>query len=217
MKYKAVIFDLDGTLLDTIRDLAESMNEVLTRYSLPTYPVDDYKTFVGEGMEVLVRRVLPEGCANQETIVACLQAMRKEYEMRWARNSRPYEGVPDLLDGLVARGLKVSVLSNKPDDFTKLMVAELLPRWRFDPVLGARTGVPVKPDPAGAQEIAERLCLSTGEFLYLGDTGVDMQTANAAGMHAVGALWGFRAAEELLLAGAKTLLEKPVDLLELVS
>ncbi|MFZ5631698.1 MAG: HAD family hydrolase [Bacillota bacterium] len=217
MKYKAVIFDLDGTLLDTIQDIAESMNSVLRYYNFPIHPVEAYKSFVGDGVEALARRVLPEGRQDPETVYGCVSAMRKEYGMRWLNNTRPYEGVPELLDALVARGSKLSVLSNKPDDFTKIMVAGLLPRWPFEPVLGARPSVPQKPDPAGALEIARQLSIPPEEFLYLGDTGTDMKTAKAAGMYPVGVLWGFRTAEELETNGAKIIIEKPVDLLEILS
>jgi len=212
-----VIFDLDGTLLDTIQDIAESMNLVLRFYNFPEHPVEAYKNFVGDGMEVLARRVLPEGRRDPETVAGCVSAMSKEYGMRWMKNSRPYEGVPELLDALDARGSKLSVLSNKPDDFAKIMVAGLLPRWPFEPVLGARHSVPKKPDPAGALEIARQRSISPEEFLYLGDTGTDMKTANAAGMYPVGVLWGFRTAEELETNGAKTIIERPVELLELIS
>jgi phosphoglycolate phosphatase len=217
MKYKAVLFDLDGTLLDTIQDIAESMNSVLRYYNFPAHPVEAYKIFVGDGVEALARRVLPEGRQDAETVSGCVSAMRKEYGTRWPNNTRPYEGVPELLDALVARGIKLSVLSNKPDDFTKIMVAGLLPRWPFEPVLGARPFVPQKPDPAGALEIARRISIPPEEFLYLGDTGTDMKTAKAAGMYPVGVNWGFRTAEELETNGAKIIIEKPLELLEILS
>ncbi|MFZ5643731.1 MAG: HAD family hydrolase [Bacillota bacterium] len=217
MKYKAVLFDLDGTLLDTIQDIAESMNEVLGYYNFPLHHVEAYKYFVGDGVEELARRVLPEGSRDPETVSGFVSAMRREYAARWQKNTRPYVGVPELLDALAARGIKISVLSNKPDEFTKIMVAGLLSRWNFEPVLGARPSVPKKPDPAGALEIATQLSLSPGEFLYLGDTGTDMKTANAAGMYPVGVLWGFRTAEELVACGAKILIKKPLELLELLT
>lgn len=217
MKYKAVLFDLDGTLLDTIQDIAQSMNLVLRYYNFPEHTVEDYKNFVGYGVEELARRVLPEGRRDPVTVSGCVSAMRREYGMRWLKNTRAYEGVPELLDALAARGSKLSVLSNKPDDFTKILVAGLLPRWPFEPVLGARPSVPKKPDPAGALEIARQLSITPEEFLYLGDTGTDMKTANAAGMYPVGVLWGFRTAEELVTNGARIIIEKPVELLEILS
>ena len=217
MPYKAVLFDLDGTLLDTIQDIAESMNAVLRQYHFPVHTIAAYKNFVGDGMEILVRRVLPEGGRDPGTVASCLSAMRKEYGLNWRKHSRPYGGVPELLDALVARDIKLAVLSNKPDDFTKIMVADLLPRWPFYPVLGARSSVPHKPDPTGALEVAGQLSLPPGQFLYLGDTGIDMRTANAAGMYPVGVLWGFRSAEELKVNGAETVIAKPEEVLAILS
>ena len=215
--YEAVLFDLDGTLLDTLRDLAEAMNAVLADHRFPEHPVAAYRLFVGDGMEELVRRVLPRERRDPETVAACLSAMRREYGKRWMKNSRPFDGVPELLDALVERGMRLSVLSNKPDDFTKTMVAALVPRWRFAPVLGVRPGGPRKPDPAGALAIARALAVPPDHFLYLGDTGIDMRTATAAGMYPVGALWGFRTAEELKSGGAKTLIGKPEELLAILA
>lgn len=215
MKYKAVIFDMDGTLLDTIQDLAESMNEVLRRCNFPAHPVESYKNFVGDGVEALARCVLPEDRRDPDTVSECVSAMSKEYWMRWQKNTGPYQGVPELLDALVERGVKLSILSNKPDEFARIMAAALLPRWTFEPVLGARPSVPKKPDPAGALEIAGQLSISPEECLYLGDTATDMKTAKAAGMYPVGVLWGFRTAEELKKSGAKIIIEDPLELLEI--
>ncbi len=216
MKYVAVVFDLDGTLLDTIEDLANSMNSVLSRFGFPGHDAEVYKYFVGDGVEKLVIRALPEDSRDETTVARCVSAMREEYGKRWAEKTRPYEGVPELLDSLTDRGIKMIVLSNKPDDFTKLVVANLLPSWRFELVVGARPSVPKKPDPAAALEIAERLEIPPQEFLYLGDTNTDMKTASAAGMYPVGALWGFRTADELIANGAEVVIEKPIDLLELL-
>jgi haloacid dehalogenase superfamily, subfamily IA, variant 1 with third motif having Dx(3-4)D or Dx(3-4)E len=216
MKFKAVIFDLDGTLLDTIDDLADSMNAVLESSTFPIHGTDAYKYFVGDGVRNLVKRALPENYRDDETVNRHLVEMQKEYSKRWADKTKPYEGIPELLDGLVSSGIKITVLSNKVDEFTKLIVAKLLPDWSFEMVLGERKTVPKKPNPAGAFEIARQLGIPTNEFLYLGDTNVDMQTANSAGMYAVGALWGFRQAEELVEGGAHVLIPKPQTLLDLL-
>ena len=216
MKFRAVLFDLDGTLLDTLQDLAEAMNSVLRRSGFATHPLQAYKYFVGDGMETLVRRALPETHGNDEaTVSACLAAMKEEYRRRWMEQTRPYPGIPELLDELAARQIQLSVLSNKPDEFTRMMVKKLLPRWQFAWVFGERPGVPRKPDPFSALEIAERSLVASEAFVYLGDTATDMITANAAGMYAVGVTWGFRPAEELTANGAKTLISSPADLLEL--
>ena len=216
MKYKAVLFDVDGTLLDSIEDLTHSMNTVLDRFGFPLHSVESYKYFVGEGIETLVYRALPENRRDEEIHRKCVVAMREEYGKRWAEKTRPYEGVPELLDALTRQGVKMTILSNKPDDFTKLIVRRLLPHWRFDPVLGARPSVPKKPDPTGALEIARHVGMSPDQFLYLGDSKTDIQTARAAGMYPVGALWGFRTREELIENGAVVVICKPTDLLELL-
>jgi len=216
MAYKAVLFDLDGTLLDTLEDLADSMNVVLRRFGFPEHPVEPYKYFVGDGVDNLVLRTLPEAHRDPATVQLCMAAMREEYARRWADKTHPYDGIPELLDALTARGIRMAVLSNKPDDFTKLCVARLLPRWRFGLVAGMRPSGPKKPDPAGARAAAEHFGLRPAEVLYLGDTNTDMQTAVAAGMFPVGALWGFRTADELVANGAKVLIEKPLDLLQLL-
>jgi phosphoglycolate phosphatase len=214
--YEGILFDLDGTLLDTLEDLADSMNEVLGGLGYPTYPVEAYKFFVGEGVEVLVRRVLPEERRTPEIIEQALGDMREVYGRRWRLNTRPYAGVPELLGALSGRGLKLAILSNKVDAFTQIMVADLLAPWRFERVLGARPAHPKKPDPSGALEIAGALGLSPAKFLYLGDTAIDMKTAVGAGMFPVGVLWGFRPAEELRSGGASLLIEHPLDLLSIL-
>lgn len=216
MNYKAVIFDLDGTLLDTLEDLADSMNAVLERNSYPTYPVDAYKYLVGNGMRTLVRRAFPDDMQEDENIDRGVSAMRDEYSRRWKNKTKPYNGIAEMLNNLVNRGLKIAVLSNKSDDFTKLIIKNLLPEWKFDLVFGERPGIPIKPNPAGALEIARTLEISPAEFLYLGDTGVDMKTAVSAGMYAVGVLWGFREAEELTECGAKLLISHPSSILDLL-
>jgi phosphoglycolate phosphatase len=213
---KAVLFDLDGTLLDTIEDLADSMNAVLRGLGLPEHGVAAYNRFVGDGVENLVRRALPADRTGEEDVRRGVAAMREEYGNRWDAKSRAYAGIPELLDGLEAREVPLTVLSNKPDGLTVLCVEKLLPRWRFAAVRGAREGVPKKPDPTAALEIAAELAVAPADFLYVGDTDTDMRTAVAAGMRPVGALWGFRDAEELIACGAETLIARPPDLLDLL-
>lgn len=214
MHFEAIIFDLDGTLLDTIEDLTDSMNEVLARFGFPGHGQEAYKYFVGEGVETLVLRALPADRADEATIRQCVNAMREEYGRRWDKKTHPYPGVPELLDALHQREIHLAVLSNKVQDFTQICVARLLPNWSFQVVLGARPMVPKKPDPTAALEIAQIMGLNQDQFLYLGDTATDMKTAVAAGMFPLGALWGFRTAQELTANGAKALLEKPLDLLQ---
>jgi len=216
MEFHAVLFDLDGTLLDTIDDLADSMNAALAARGFAPRSVQECKRFVGDGVERFAARALPEEHRDEATIAAVVAVYRREYERRWADKTRPYEGMGELLDELSRRGLPSAVLSNKPDDFTRLMVAQLLGRWTFASVRGARKGEALKPSPQTALSIAADLGIAPAEFLYVGDTNTDMQTANAAGMYAVGALWGFRTAEELTVNGAKTLIAQPMELLDLL-
>jgi phosphoglycolate phosphatase len=214
--FHAILFDLDGTLLDTLTDIANSANAALIRLGFPTHPVDAYRYFVGDGSDRLVRRILPESHHDGETLKKCREAIIDEYAQRWAENTRPYPGIVKLLSELERRGIPKAVLSNKRDDFTKLTVAKLLTGFSFDVVRGARASVPIKPDPAAALQIAEDLHVPPERFLYLGDTNTDMQTARAAGMFGVGVLWGFRTAEELSANGAEALLSAPMDTLSLL-
>ena len=215
--FQAIILDVDGTLLDTLRDLADSMNSTLRHFGFPVHKLEKYKYFVGEGIENLVRRSLPDSDKTDPGLISrCIEMMQQIYERNWNVKSRPYPGIPELLDALTARGLKMAVLSNKPHELTQKAIEGLLPAWRFEVVMGERPPVPRKPDPSSALEIANRLGVEPARFLYLGDTATDMKTANAAAMYAVGALWGFRNAEELIESGAKKLIAKPAELLELL-
>jgi phosphoglycolate phosphatase len=216
MNFKAVLFDLDGTLLDTIDDLTDSMNIALNHFGFPGHDPRACKMFVGDGVEMFAFRALPENSRDQATVKKCAFLMRQEYKKRWAKRTRPYEGIPELLDELTSRNLKMAILSNKPDDATKEMVAEILSKWRFHPVTGAQLSVPKKPDPTLAVQISQELRVSPERFLYLGDTGTDMKTAQGAGMFAVGVLWGFRSAEELMDSGAQVLVEHPGEVLQLL-
>lgn len=217
MRFEAVLFDLDGTLLDTLQDIGDSMNAVLERFGFAPHPLEAYRYFVGDGMANLVRRALPEIHRHREaTVDACLAALREVYGEHWMDKTRPYPGIPEMLDQLSARKLSLSILSNKPHDFTQAMVRELLPRWDFACVFGERPQVARKPDPSAALEISRLTRIPTEAFAYLGDTGTDMITARSAGMHAVGVLWGFRPAEELTKHGAEILISKPADFLGLL-
>lgn len=216
MIYEAVIFDLDGTLLNSLEDLADSMNAALIELNCPPHPAERYRFFVGDGVWQLARRALPAGQNDEAQVEAAVRLMSAEYDKRWNLKTRPYPGMEEALDGLVAAGLQLSVLSNKPDSFTKQIVPALLPRWRFQPILGARPGVPIKPDPSAALEIAAFLGISAEKILYAGDSGADMRTANSAGMQAIGVSWGFRPQEELIQAGARRIIHHPLELLQLL-
>jgi phosphoglycolate phosphatase len=216
MPFRATIFDLDGTLLDTLDDIANAANNVLAARGFPTHPNSDYRTFIGDGVIKLMLRALPKAHRDEATVQASVSAYVQEYERTWNALTKPYPGVPEMLDALTVRGLRLAVLSNKPDHFTQRCVDELLPKWTFNAVLGASDQFPRKPDPASAVEIAKRLGVPPAKCLYLGDSGVDMQTACAAGMRAVGVLWGFRGQGELLKDGAQHLIEEPSEVLDLL-
>jgi len=211
--YKAVIFDLDGTLLDTIEDIALAMNRVLEGRAFEPYSIEAYKALVGDGIEEMVRRALSPRPVADEEIAGIVQDYRREYDLCWRAHSQPYPGVPDLLRELARRGIKTAVLSNKSHPFTEAMTFELLAVHRFDIIRGAMPGVPLKPDPRPALMIAEEIGVPPSSVLFLGDTKVDMLTAVAAGMLPAGALWGFRTAAELEGNGAVVLLASPLDLL----
>jgi len=215
MLYRAVLFDLDGTLLDTLKDIADATNRALVQLGFPGHETDAYRHFVGEGTDVLAFRALPENKRDAATVSKLLDRIFKEYFLRWDKNTRPFSGIPELLDGLTSFGIRLAVLSNKGQSFAEMTVLKLLPKWHFEVVIGASSSIPKKPDPAGACQIANRMRLALGEFIYVGDSAIDMKTAVTAGMYPVGVLWGFRTAEELLAGGAKTLVQRPQDVLRL--
>ena len=216
MRFRAALFDLDGTLLDTLEDIASSMNAVLEAHGLPAHAVNSYRLFVGDGMEILVRRALPPGLSeNADLVAACLRDMRDEYSRRCYDTSRPYPGIPEMLGGITRLGLKLAVFSNKSHDFTTGMTLRFFPGIPFSTVLGLTPDVPRKPDPAGALLIAREAGIAPADFLYLGDTSTDMVTATSAGMFAVGAAWGFRGEKELRESGASVIVNKPGEVLAL--
>lgn len=214
MRFLAIMFDLDGTLLDTLEDIAVSMNEALKRNGFPAHAVEGYRMMVGGGIDDLARRAVPreagEGAAGR---VAA--DMREEYSRRWADTTRPYPGIRQLLDGLSLAGVRRSVLSNKPDGFTVKLCERFFRPGDFDIVRGSVEGVPKKPDPAAALAIAKTMGIEPARFIYLGDSGSDMKTAIAAGMYPAGALWGFRGEDEIAAAGAKAMLKQPEDVIRL--
>jgi len=214
---RLVIFDLDGTLLDTIDDIAEASNRVYGRRGLAPFSIAEMKALVGEGAEELVRKAFAtqgRAAPGPDEMAAIIKEYRGEYEALWREHSRSYAGIPELLDALAAHGVKMAVLSNKAQLFTTLMTEALLPGCRFDIIRGARPDVPLKPDPAPALAIAAELGAAASDCAFVGDTSIDMRTARAAGMRAIGALWGFRTAEELRENGAEVLAAAPADVLD---
>jgi phosphoglycolate phosphatase len=210
------MFDLDGTLLDTVDDLASAANTVLDDFGYPTHPTEAYCRFLGDGVYVLFERALPEGEATGETIERIVPAMKKVYAERWQENTRLYPGIAGLLDELADRGLALTICSNKPDAFARRMVDALLGDWQWQAVLGQREGVPIKPDPAGPMEIVTDLGIKPSQVLYVGDTNTDMLTAQNCGFYGVGCEWGWRDRLELEEAGADAVIAAPAELLHLL-
>jgi phosphoglycolate phosphatase len=215
IKFQAILFDLDGTLLDTLADIACAANAGLKELGFPTHPVESYRHFVGDGAGCLARRALPAGHQDEETVERCREIIAAHYVKCWANNTKPYPGVAELLNELQARGVPMAVLSNKPHEATQIVVRGYFPDHYFKVVRGSLPSVPIKPNPAGALQIAEELDILPRRFVYLGDTDTDMRTAVSAGMFPAGALWGFRAAEELSKNGAKVLLKTPKEVMAL--
>ena len=216
MKYEAVLFDLDGTLIDTVDDIGDAANRVLSNRGFPIHPISAYYQFVGEGIRVLFTRALPKERRNEDLINTCLKEFVEDYRRNYDVKSKPYDGIPEMLNALNVRGLKLAILSNKPDPLTKDCVTSLLSNWDFDVVFGQRDSVPRKPNPQAALEIAEKLSISPSDFLYLGDTAIDMKTAVSAGMFPIGAAWGFRSVKELNENGARVIIDKPIQLLDFI-
>ena len=217
MRFKAVCFDLDGTLLDTLDDLAYCTNKILSERGYPIHHVDAFRYFVGDGAKMLMTRALPQEARNETLIEECRKDFEIIYHECWNRQTVPYQGIPELLNAITKRKLIMEVLSNKPQEFTVLTVDHLLQNWNFDMILGQREGGPIKPNPAGMLEICQQLKIPPDHILYLGDTATDMKTAVAAGCYPVGVLWGFRTEQELKDNGAQAIIKKPLDALDLLN
>jgi phosphoglycolate phosphatase len=216
---QAVIFDLDGTLLDTLADLAAAANRVLARFGYPIHPLDAYRRFVGSGVATLLARALPPGEAArlaEAGMRPILEAMRADYQDHAAEATCPYPGVVELLAALRERNVTSGVLSNKPHEATLAVVRHFFGSHPFAVVQGHAPGMPLKPDPTSALAMADAFGLAPSRILYLGDSDIDMITAKAAGMYAVGAAWGFRGADELRASGADCVCAAPLEVAALL-
>lgn len=209
---RLLICDLDGTLLDTLEDLGDSMNDALSSLGFPRHPVAAYRPMIGDGAHMLAARAAPPAWQQDAAAIdAIYEAYLQAYARRWHLKTRPYAGIPELLDACAAAGVKLAVFSNKADVFAQETVRHFLARWSWAEIRGQRSGVARKPAPDGALAIASALGVHPADCLFLGDSGVDMQCANAAGMTAIGARWGFRPAEELAAHGAHHLAASPAE------
>jgi len=194
---KLVIFDLDGTLINTIADLAQSTNYALQVLGYPTHQVEDYKFKVGNGINKLFWRALPEGEKTEENVLRVRKEFIPFYNEHNIDFSRPYPGMLELLDTLQQKGILMAVASNKYQEATTKIITHFFPTIDFVAIFGQRDGVAIKPDAAVVQEIIEKAGVAPEEVLYVGDSGVDMQTGANAGVETCGVTWGFRPRTEL--------------------
>jgi phosphoglycolate phosphatase len=209
MRYKAAIFDLDGTLLDTLEDIATSANLVLEQFGKSAIPLDDYNYLVGEGARVLMQKALG---GSETKIDEALELFKKFYSSRWYATTKAYDGIIPMLAKLQSANLNLGVLSNKPDVFVNECVKRYFPNTPFLHIAGERADIKRKPDPAGAFVALKALHVKASEACFVGDTKTDMQTATAANINALGVSWGFRDAKELYENGALKVFENPVSL-----
>ena len=212
---KAAVFDLDGTLLDTLEEIVQAANAGLAARGFPGHEKEKYRGFIGDGPRKLIFRALPDNARTPENIDACLALYLDAYRQAGDRHTHVFPGIPDLLNALEKENIMMAVLTNKQDDLARNCVSRFLSTWHFEVVFGLKDGVPPKPDPAGAIAVAGRLGISPEEIAYVGDSDTDMATALAAGMFPVGVGWGFRPVMELRNSGAKMILNRPVELISL--
>jgi phosphoglycolate phosphatase len=216
MPVSAIFFDLDGTLLNTLEDLARCMNSVLEGFGYPSHPVQAYRQLLGQGMQNLVRQALPESARTKDLTQACLLDMQRLYAQNWARKTHLYPGIWPMLISLKQHGLSLNVLSNKPQASTNQVVAHFFSSDLFDFVYGALEPWPKKPDPGRLLRLTDLLKVKPKDCILVGDTGIDMQTAQAAGISGIGVLWGYRQGPELIASGANKLITRPAELLALL-
>ena len=211
-----MLFDLDGTLLDTLADLCDATNSVLSEFGLPGHPLTPFRQMVGQGLRMLVTLALPEDKRDPETIERVRSRLDRFLLEHPVTKTRPYPGIPQMLTALQEAEVPMAILTNKPDPLAQLVVSRLLGTWRFTGIQGQLEGVARKPDPTAALAMSSAIGVSPGEVLFVGDSDVDMQTARAAGMVPIGVEWGFRGVDELRGAGASRILSHPAELLDLI-
>lgn len=212
----AVLFDLDGTLIDSLADIGNALNDILTEMGLPAHPLEEYRSLVGDGAAELVRRALPS--SHRDTLCAdVLARYRSHYRSHLVVSTKPYGGVESMLEVLEASDIPKAIVTNKPHDAALEIAERVLGRFRWAAVLGQRDGVPHKPHPEGALSVATLLEIDPAQCFFVGDTDTDMHTATRAGMIPVGCLWGFRSRLELERSGARYLISHPSELPELVT
>jgi phosphoglycolate phosphatase len=217
MKYRCVLFDLDGTLVDTIADIARSMNRALEESGFPPRSMEDYPALVGRGIRKLALDSLPEEEQNEKNAGLVADAAARFYREQPVVHSKPYPGIPELLSELARRKIRRAVLSNKPDPVTVMVIAQLFPAETFDLVQGEIPGVPRKPDPGAAWDMLVELGCAPHQAILMGDSEVDMETARNIGCFPLGVSWGFRSIRVLKEAGAARIIGNPQELLSILS
>lgn len=213
---KLAIFDLDGTLLNTIEDLGHAANHALQAHGYPTHSIASYPFFVGNGVRRLIERVLPEDARTEATIDRMLVTFKEYYNDHNTDFTKPYEGIPELLCHLSSRGVAIAVASNKYQAATEKLISHFFPTLSFIAVEGQKEGVPVKPDPSIVFEILAKAKTPKADTIYIGDSGVDMETARRACVDSIGVTWGFRPEKELVENHADTIVNRPDDIAKLI-
>ncbi|HEY1195447.1 HAD family hydrolase [Flavobacterium sp.] len=215
MKFKGIIFDLDGTLVNSLEDISDAMNKVLQGLNFPTHNYDTYQYFIGSGLRNLVSKALPANNNSDEQIEICFECMINEYREICTLKTKPYDGIVELLENLTSQNIKMAVFSNKADELTKKIASEIFPN-HFDTAVGLSTEALKKPNPFEALEIGKKWNLKPEEILFVGDSDIDMQTAVNANMFPVGVTWGYRTEEELKNSGAKLVVNTASELIEIL-
>jgi len=214
MNIKGIIFDLDGTLVNTIEDIGDATNTLLKIHGYPQYTTSDFIRWIGNGAARFIENAMGEK-VDPEQMKNYVSEFKEIYAVNLHNKSRLYEGIPQLLDELTAKGVKLAILSNKPHHLTEAVVSYYLSAWDFKPIFGQRVHVPRKPDPAGAIEIAHIMRIPVNRFLFVGDSMGDLKTSSAAGMMPVGVSWGYGLRKNTTLNG-ETLIQTPQELLSLL-
>ncbi|MBO7609712.1 MAG: HAD family hydrolase [Muribaculaceae bacterium] len=213
---KLVIFDLDGTLLNTIEDLGHAANYALEKNGFATHSIASYRFFVGNGVRKLISRIIPEEHRNDEVITKLLKDFRSYYDEHNCDCTKPYDGIMEILNDLTDQNISIAVASNKYQDATEAIISHFFPDFNFVAVEGQREGVNVKPDPSIVFAILAKARVPKAQVIYVGDSGVDMETARRACVDSVGVTWGFRPEKELVEYHAGTIIHNPLDLLNLI-
>ncbi len=213
---KAVLFDLDGTINNTVNDIAASGNYALAKHGFPTHPADSFKLFAGSGTYIMLQRAMPEEHKNDGSVELIIDDYLAHYSVHSMDTTAPYDGIRELIDEIKSRGYKMAVVTNKPDAVAKQLLSDMFP-GKFDVVIGQMDGMPVKPDPAMPLLAMKELGVTAEECVFVGDSGVDIETGKNSGAYPIGVLWGFRGREELLASGSKELIEKPCELLDILA